>query len=47
MMYKRNDDEESDCFWKKMHDSSCIEGWNQDTHKNTYALKGRQKPVYF
>ena len=45
MLDKRNDDEESNCFWKKMDDSSCSEGWNQDSHKNTYALKGRENPV--
>ena len=45
MLDKRDDDEGSDCFWKKMDESSCIEGWNQDSHKDTYALKGKQKPV--
>ena len=44
MLDKQDDDDESNCFWKDMVDSSCIEGWNQDTHKNTYALKGIQQP---
>ena len=40
MTDKKGDDEQWDCFWKKMNSSSCIKGWNEDKQKNTFELKG-------